>query len=101
MIWESFLGITFDSDVRKKNLNTPQFARLKRRSKTRTEEAKVETKSSKTLQQMQILRRKKLPLVQSKVQELHYTRVQLSASECSVKSSNPGSTCDAWLMTDQ
>ena len=31
-------------DVLKKNINTPQFARLERRAETHTEEAKIETK---------------------------------------------------------
>ena len=57
MIWESFLDKTVDSDVLKKNINTPQFPRFERRAETRAEEAKVETKKQKkTLQQMKILR---------------------------------------------
>ena len=33
-----------NSDVLKKNINTPQFARLERKAETRAEEAKVQTK---------------------------------------------------------
>ena len=44
MIWESFLDKTVDSDILKKNINTPQFDRLERRPETRAEEAKVATK---------------------------------------------------------
>ena len=44
MIWESLLDKTFDSDILKKNINTPQFDRLDRRPETRAEEAKVENK---------------------------------------------------------
>ena len=46
MIWESFLDKTVDSDALKKNINTPQFAILERRTETRAEEAKVETKKA-------------------------------------------------------
>ena len=49
MIWESFLDKTADSDVLKKNINTPQFARLERRAETRAEEAKVETKKQQNI----------------------------------------------------
>ena len=49
MIWESFLDKTVDSDVLKKNINTPQFARLERRAETRAEEAKVETKKQQNI----------------------------------------------------
>ena len=35
---------TVDSDILKKNINTPQFDRLERRPETRSEEAKVENK---------------------------------------------------------
>ena len=35
---------TIDSDILKKNINTPQFDRLKRSPKTRAEEAKAENK---------------------------------------------------------
>ena len=44
MIWESLLDKTVDSDILKKNINTPQFDRLDRRPETRAEEAKVENK---------------------------------------------------------
>ena len=44
MIWESLLDKTVDSDILKKNINTPQFDRLERRPETRAEEAKVEKK---------------------------------------------------------
>ena len=44
MIWESLLDKTFESDILKKNINTPQFDRLDRRPETRAEEAKVENK---------------------------------------------------------
>ena len=44
MICESFLDKIVDSDVLKKNINTPQFARTERRAETRSEEANVETK---------------------------------------------------------
>ena len=49
MIWDSFLNKTFDSDVLKKNINTPQFARLERRAETRAEEAEVETKKQQNI----------------------------------------------------
>ena len=49
MIWESFLDKTIDVDVPKKNINTPQFARLERRATTRAEEAKVETKKQQNI----------------------------------------------------
>ena len=49
MIWESFLDKTVDSDVLKKNINTPQFARLERTAETRAEEAKVETKKQQNI----------------------------------------------------
>ena len=42
MTWESFLDKTVDSDALKKNLNTPQLARLERRAQTQAQ-AKVET----------------------------------------------------------
>ena len=48
MIWESFLDKTVDTDVLKKNINTPQFDRLERRTETRAEEAKVENKKQQT-----------------------------------------------------
>ena len=44
MIWESLLDKTFDGDILKKNINTPQFDRLDRRPETPAEEAKVENK---------------------------------------------------------
>ena len=50
MIWESFLDKTVESDVLKKNINTPQFAWLERKAETRTEEAKVETKKQKNIE---------------------------------------------------
>ena len=40
---------TIDSDVLKKNINTPQFARLERRAKTRAEEVKVKTKKQQNI----------------------------------------------------
>ena len=43
MTGESFLdNKKNDSDVLKKNTNTPQFARLERKDETRAEEAKVQ-----------------------------------------------------------
>ena len=48
VIFESLIGFWcpsgFPEDVRKKNINTPQFARLERTAETLAEEAKVETK---------------------------------------------------------
>ena len=38
-----------DSDILKKNITTPQFARLERRAETRAEEAKVETKKQQNI----------------------------------------------------
>ena len=49
MIWESFLDKTVDSDVLKKNINTPQFTRPEKRAETRAEEAKVETKKQQNI----------------------------------------------------
>ena len=46
---ESFLGKTVDNDVLKKNINTPQFARIERRTETRAEETKVETKNQQNI----------------------------------------------------
>ena len=62
MIWESFLEKTGDSDVLKKNISTPLFATIERRSETRADEARLETEQ----QQMQILRLKKHPLIMKK-----------------------------------
>ena len=50
MIWESFLFKTVDSDILKKNLNTPQVATHERRAENRSEEARVETEKQKKLQ---------------------------------------------------
>jgi hypothetical protein len=47
MIWESLLDKTVDSDILKKNINTPQFDRLERRPETQAEEAKVDNKKQK------------------------------------------------------
>ena len=63
MIWESFFVKTVDSDVLNNNINAPQFARLERGAETQAEEAKIETKK----QQMQILGRKKHPLILTKL----------------------------------
>ena len=49
MIWESFLNKTVNSDVLKKNIDTPQFARLERRAETWAEETKVETKKQQNI----------------------------------------------------
>ena len=49
MIWESFRDKTVDSDVLKKNINTPQFARLERRADTWAEEARVENKKQQNI----------------------------------------------------
>ena len=54
MIWESFLDKTVDSDILKKNLNTPQFAIHERRAENRSEEARVETEKQKKLQKKYI-----------------------------------------------
>ena len=63
MIWESFLEKkTGDSDVLKKNISTPMFATIERRSETQADEARLETEQ----QQMQILRLKKHPLIMKK-----------------------------------
>ena len=42
MIWESILDKTVDSDVLKKNISTPQFARLERRADTQADEIEKE-----------------------------------------------------------
>ena len=47
MIWESFLDKTVNSDVPKKNIRFPQFARLERIAGTQADEARVETKKQK------------------------------------------------------
>ena len=49
MIWESFLDKTVGSDVLKKNINTPQFARLERRDENMDEVARVETKKQQNI----------------------------------------------------
>ena len=56
----------FPEDVLKKNINTHKFARLQRTAETRAEEAKVEPKSSKTFQHIQIMRWKKHTLILKK-----------------------------------
>ena len=56
----------FPEDVLKKNINTPQFARLERTAETHAEEAKVETKKQQTFQHIQIMRQKKHPLILKK-----------------------------------
>ena len=62
MIGKSLLDKTINSDVLKKNISTPLFARLESRAETQADEARVETKK----QQMQILRLKKHPLIMKK-----------------------------------
>ena len=49
MIWESFLDKTVDSDVLKKSISTPLFARLERRAETRDDEARVETEKQQNI----------------------------------------------------
>ena len=61
MIWESFLDKTVDSDVLKKNINTPQFARLERTAETRAEEAKVETKKQQNIAANENIEAEKAP----------------------------------------
>ena len=61
MIWESFLEKTVDSDVLKKYINTPQFARLERRAETRDGEAKVETKKQQNIAANENIEAKKAP----------------------------------------
>ena len=61
MIRESFLDKTVDCDVLKKNINTPQFARLERRAQTRAEEAKVETKKQQNIAAKENIEAEKAP----------------------------------------
>ena len=49
MIWESFLDKTVDSEVFKKNIISPQFARLERKAETRADETRVETENQQNI----------------------------------------------------
>ena len=59
-LWE-FLDKTVDSDVLKKNINVPQFARLERRAETRAEEARVETKKQQNIAEIANMEAEKTP----------------------------------------
>ena len=63
MIWESFLDRTVDSDVLKKNISTPQFARLERRAETRADEARVETEKQQNIAVNAHIEAEKAPLI--------------------------------------
>ena len=66
MIWESFLGKTVDSDVLKKNINTPSLLDLRGERTTGMKRPELKLTSSKTLHKMHILRLKKHPLILKK-----------------------------------
>ena len=56
-----FLDKTVNSDVLKKNINTPQFARLERRAETQAEEARVETKKKQNIAEIANMENEKAP----------------------------------------
>ena len=66
MIWESFLDKTVDSDVLRRTSILPSLLDLREQLKPGLKRPKLKPKSSKTFQHIQIMRRKKHPLILKK-----------------------------------